>query len=136
MQAYLAENFFEERQARELAEPTRIVWFAEDSHRNAIGYVMFRLGTRASGVHGERPAEVERIYVDRSSHRSGVGSRLMNACIEQAVASGCDVLWLAVWERNARAIAFYEQFGFRKVGAKDFQLGSDVQRDAVMERLL
>ena len=40
----------------------------------------------------------------------------------------------SVWERNARAIAFYERWGFRIVGDHIFQLGADAQRDLIMER--
>lgn len=44
------------------------------------------------------------------------------------------MLWLAVWEKNPRAIAFYEKNGFRAVGDQPFQVGSDTQRDIVMVR--
>jgi ribosomal protein S18 acetylase RimI-like enzyme len=44
------------------------------------------------------------------------------------------VVWLGVWERNPKAIAFYKKFGFREVGAHVFPLGSDPQRDVVMAR--
>jgi ribosomal protein S18 acetylase RimI-like enzyme len=37
-----------------------------------------------------------------------------------------------VWEKNPRAIAFYEKKGFRKVGRQTFLLGKDVQHDLVM----
>jgi diamine N-acetyltransferase len=41
-------------------------------------------------------------------------------------------MWLSVWERNPRAIAFYGKCGFRMVGSKDFWVGSDRQTDHVM----
>jgi ribosomal protein S18 acetylase RimI-like enzyme len=59
---------------------------------------------------------------------------LMEAAISTAREWRADVLWLGVWERNDRAIAFYEKQGFRIVGAQDFMLGSDRQRDHVMAR--
>jgi len=46
------------------------------------------------------------------------------------------VLWLGVWERNARAIAFYRKQGFEVVGEQEFMLGADRQRDLVMARRL
>ena len=45
-----------------------------------------------------------------------------------------DVLWLAVWERNERAIGFYRRFGFETCGALEFRLGHDVQSDLLMAR--
>ena len=41
-------------------------------------------------------------------------------------------LWLGVWERNPRAIAFYRKAGFVEVGSHTFVLGSDPQRDLVL----
>lgn len=136
MRAYLAGAFSAERQMRELADTNRIAWIAEDELRQPIGYALLRRGSRADGVVAERPAEVQRIYSIRDWHGRGVGSALMSACVEQAQAWGCDVLWLAVWERNPRAIAFYEKAGFSKVGRTTFKLGNDVQYDDVMARSL
>jgi RimJ/RimL family protein N-acetyltransferase len=41
-----------------------------------------------------------------------------------------------VWERNARAIAFYEKCGFMQAGSHVFLMGTDPQRDLVMIRWL
>jgi hypothetical protein len=41
-----------------------------------------------------------------------------------------------VWERNARAIAFYVKCGFRDVGSQPFLVGSDLQTDRVMARVI
>jgi diamine N-acetyltransferase len=132
MRDYLAGAFSEERQRAELADDSRHVWIALDSLGRAIGYVTMCRDTRTNGVVAERPAEVQRIYADRAWHGRGLGRALMAACVEQARAWNCDVLWLAVWERNPRAIAFYEKTGFRKVGRQTFVLGRDVQHDDVM----
>jgi diamine N-acetyltransferase len=45
-------------------------------------------------------------------------------------------VWLAVWERNLRAQAFYRKCGFEDCGAQDFMLGRDRQIDRVMVRAL
>jgi RimJ/RimL family protein N-acetyltransferase len=58
----------------------------------------------------------------------------MNACIDVMRDRRSDVVWLGVWERNPRAIAFYRKFGFVEVGDKVFPLGTDPQRDIVMAR--
>ena len=54
------------------------------------------------------------------------------AAKDAAVALGGQQMWLSVWERNPRAIAFYGKCGFRLVGTKDFWVGSDRQTDHVM----
>ena len=134
MRAYIASAFTVDGQALELADADRAVWIAEDAGRAAIGYAAVRRGGTAAGVQGERPAELQRLYVDQTWHGRGVGDALMGACIEQARTWHCDVIWLGVWERNPRAIAFYERIGFRSVGRQTFTLGRDVQRDLVMAR--
>jgi ribosomal protein S18 acetylase RimI-like enzyme len=58
----------------------------------------------------------------------------MSACIEELRQRGSDALWLGVWERNPRAISFYEKFGFVAVGERTFPLGGDPQRDIIMVR--
>jgi len=45
-------------------------------------------------------------------------------------------LELTVYERNARAIAFYERAGFVVTGNTIFAVGQDLQSDLVMEMKL
>lgn len=136
MREFLASTYTVDIQRAELADPNRTTWLAESSDGTAIGFAMLRRGSRSDGVRGERPVEVQRIYADRTVHGRGVGAQLMAACVAEARASNADVLWLAVWEKNQRAIAFYEKEGFGRVGVQDFQLGSDTQHDYVMARNL
>jgi len=54
------------------------------------------------------------------------------AALDSAAAAGYSTLWRGVWDRNARAIAFYERWGFARVGSHPFQLGggrADGSRD-------
>ena len=75
-----------------------------------------------------------RFYVDRPLHGTGLARRLMDAVLEAARSRAKRTLWLGVWERNARAQAFYRKAGFMDVGAQTFRLGRDVQTDRVMTR--
>jgi hypothetical protein len=68
MQSYLAESFTPERQAAELAESNRRTWIAEDTAGVAVGYAVLIRGEASQFVDGNRPAELRRIYVDRSLH--------------------------------------------------------------------
>jgi ribosomal protein S18 acetylase RimI-like enzyme len=64
----------------------------------------------------------------------GAAHELMNACVDEMVHRGSDVIWLGVWDRNPGAIAFYKKFNFREIGEHVFPLGTDPQRDIVMAR--
>jgi GNAT superfamily N-acetyltransferase len=136
MAGYLKSAFNPAQQMAELAEPRNLFFMASAEDGSVVGYAMLIRSSRTSTVEAADPAEINRIYIDRTLHGSGAGAALMSACIEQARAWNADALWLAVWEKNPRAIAFYEKSGFRQVGRKTFQLGSDLQHDFVMVRNL
>jgi ribosomal protein S18 acetylase RimI-like enzyme len=136
MQDYLASAFSPDIQKAEIADPDRATFLAFDDSETAIGYAMARRGSRSNGVVAERPVEVQRIYVDRTLHGTGLGAALMAACVDQARAWNGEVLWLGVWQENPRAIAFYKRTGFVVVGEQEFMVGRDVQHDFVMARPL
>ena len=80
--------------------------------------------------------ELKRLYVTRSWHGKGVAQALMDAALDAARARGAKTLWLGVWERNERAVAFYGKYGFARVGEHTFVLGSDAQTDWLLARPL
>jgi ribosomal protein S18 acetylase RimI-like enzyme len=133
MAAYLAESFGPEIQRRELAEPDSRFLIAQ-SGGSAAGYARLRFGSAPESIAGRKPVEIARIYAGKAWIGRGVGSRLMQACLEEAGQAGCDVIWLDVWERNPRAIAFYRSWNFTIVGTQTFRLGKDQQRDLLMAR--
>lgn len=133
MTAYLAQAFGPEKQAAELADPGTILLIAMFDEE-AVGYARLREGPAPDCVPAGRPIEIVRFYAVAAWIGRGVGASLMAACLEHARRCGCDVIWLDVWERNVRAIAFYQRWGFAEVGTQDFILGSDVQRDLLMAR--
>ena len=97
-------------------------------------FAQLRHGPTPACVSSSRPFELWRFYVDHAWHGRGVAGQLMQAALEEAAATGATEVWLGVWERNPRAIAFYRKFGFVDVGAHEFRLGADVQTDRVMVR--
>ena len=133
--AYLATSFSVAQQTAELEDPASTFLIAEvEGH--AAGYAMLREGEPEQGVEGANPIELVRLYVLREWLGRGVGEQLMRACIDEAHQAGHETLWLGVWERNARAQAFYRKWNFRAVGEHVFELGADRQRDLLMERSL
>lgn len=132
---YLDASFGPEKQAAELAEPGVIFLIAEIDGV-AVGYAQLRSGESPESISGLEPIELARIYVSQKCLGLGVGEALMRACIEEARRAGHQTMWLGVWERNVRAQAFYRKWNFSIVGEHIFQLGSDPQRDLLMERPL
>ena len=132
---YLDASFGPEKQAAELAEPGVIFLIAEVDGV-PVGYAQLRSGESPECVSGSAPIELARIYVSQARLGLGVGEALMRACIDAARRAGHQTMWLGVWERNVRAQGFYRKWNFSIVGEHIFQLGSDPQRDLLMERAL
>ncbi|HYL72161.1 MAG TPA: GNAT family N-acetyltransferase [Candidatus Dormibacteraeota bacterium] len=120
-------------QAAEIASADGIT-LVSAAGQQLVGYAQLRWGRAPACVSGRAAGEIQRLYVARDWHGKGVARELMEACIEALVRRGSDVLWLGVWERNLRAIAFYRKYGFVAVGDHVFPLGRDPQRDIVMAR--
>jgi diamine N-acetyltransferase len=133
MAAYLDESFSPEIQAAELVDPASITLIAEVEGRFA-GYARLKQGRPGMEISGQRPVELVRIYAEQEFIGSGLGSALMQACLEEAARRGYDTVWLGVWEKNPRAIRFYEKWGFNIIGTQAFKLGQDIQTDIVMQR--
>ena len=135
MAAYLAASFSLEKLTAELTDPLSIFFIAEvDGH--AGGYAKLHSGKALDGVEGQKPIELVRLYVSRKWLGRGVGQALMQRCVNEARGKGFQTIWLGVWERNDRALAFYRKWNFREVGEHIFQLGSDPQRDILMQRAI
>ena len=126
--AYLAKTYGEAQQRREIEDP-RVATLVGEQDGSLIAFAQLRI--EPSGK-----IEIARFYVDRPYQGRGVAQMLMQAVVEEAQRARARVLWLGVWERNDRAIAFYSKCGFRDTGSQPFLLGSDLQTDRVMVRSL
>ncbi|HKW49465.1 MAG TPA: GNAT family N-acetyltransferase [Gemmatimonadaceae bacterium] len=137
LETYLGTAFSELRQRTELSDSNSRIWLATIGE-DILGYAHVRLARVPSGkaIAESRHVEIARIYADHRWHGRGLGGALMSMCVGAAREWGPDVLWLGVWEKNPRAIAFYEKHGFQVIGDQPFLLGADLQRDLVMARRL
>jgi diamine N-acetyltransferase len=135
MQAYLCSSFGAEIQAGEIQQPGCLFIILENQHIPA-GYARLQGGSTETCITGANPVELVRIYLLREWIGQGAGSRLMQACLEEALRRRYDVIWLGVWEKNQNAIAFYRKWGFEVVGTHTFQLGQDMQQDLILQKEL
>jgi ribosomal protein S18 acetylase RimI-like enzyme len=135
MALYLASNYGPTRQAAELQDG-RIVTLVAEASGELAGFAQLRESPAPACVTGQSPIELWRFYVDREWHGQGLAQALMAASLEAAAARGAGTIWLTVWERNDRALAFYRKCGFEVRGDKEFMLGNDPQTDRVMTRSL
>lgn len=123
--------FAEASQAEALADPhvTVLLAFCGEA---LSGFVQLRIGVPPPGVTRTPCIELHRLYVDSPWHGRGVGRALLDQACAAASATGALALWLNVFERNARAIAFYRKSGFVDVGSAEFLVCDDRLTDRVM----
>ncbi len=131
MDDYCRAAFTIERQRAEIEDPDRQVLLLERAGELAA-YAMLWAGPVPACVTGGDAVELLHFYVDRAWHGRGLAGELMGATMAAAGRRGARTVFLAVWEHNLRAISFYTKQGFRDVGSRPFQLGSDLQTDRLM----
>ncbi len=143
MRAYLAEHFTEAALQRVLVDPACHVLVLEDG-ATPVGWALLlsgRSAPREASVAGPDTSpgsevEIRRFYVDARLHGGDAGPALLASTLARVRELGAAAVWLAVWEHNRRAQAFYRKHGFRRVGTQAFRLGSDTQTDDVLLRPL
>lgn len=131
VKAYLEEAFTEEQFLEEMEEPSSTFYIAEIKSK-IVAYSKLNLIPAQTDVHDPESLEVARLYVLEEFHGLGIGSILMEFAIRFAKQNGKKYLWLGVWEKNEKALLFYEHRGFRQFGQHPFPFGDEVQTDYLM----
>jgi ribosomal protein S18 acetylase RimI-like enzyme len=127
---HIVESFGKTQQHAELLNPN-IKTLLVEIENELVGYAQLRLKPIPVAVGFEVSAELWRIYVDQSSHGLGIGRQLLSRVGELASEMSHEKIWLGVWERNLKAIAFYHKLGFKEVGNHEFHMDVEIQNDLV-----
>lgn len=135
MALHLETAYGRSQQHAELIDPG-ITTLLVEAGGHLTAYAQLRTSVTPECVNGESPVELWRFYVSREWHGRGVAQALMDSVETEARRLGGRTLWLGVWERNHRALAFYRKAGFVKVGSHVFMVGTDAQTDCIMIRPL
>ncbi len=142
---FIAAHLGEDSFARYLADPTRTVLVAASAEGELLGYTMVVFGEptdpdvraaleAASVSTGVRTAELSKCYTRPDQHGTGVATALLTATLAHGDAATVDRIWLGVNQLNERAQRFYAKHGFRRVGTKQFVVGSRTESDYVLLR--
>ncbi|MHA6530607.1 GNAT family N-acetyltransferase [Paenibacillus sp. BAC0078] len=135
MKAYLERAYNLSQLEKELSNSSSEFYFIYSSGEIA-GYLKVNTDDAQSEMMGNNSLEIERIYIRKQFHKQGLGSYLINKAIEIAVTRNKEKIWLGVWEKNERAIAFYNKMEFVQTGAHSFYMGDEEQTDFIMTRTL
>lgn len=135
MAQYLEEGFSVEKLTREFNDPNSAFYFAHLDDE-VVGYLKLNFGGAQTELQDPNAVEIERIYVRRAFQGRSVGQALYDHALALARSRQARFVWLGVWEKNDRAIRFYERNGFVPFGTHVFMLGDDAQTDMLMKRSL
>ena len=135
MRNYLRDNLSLKKLGEELNNPESSFYFAEMKDQ-VIGYLKLNVGAAQNEWKENTGLEIERIYVLKEYHGQKIGQLLFEKAISIATSMKMQYVWLGVWEKNKRAIAFYTKNGFKVVYQQLFKLGDDVKTDYLMKRTL
>jgi ribosomal-protein-alanine N-acetyltransferase len=84
----------------------------------------------------DREAEILNIAVDPLQRRTGVGSALVAAILEEAIRAEVQRVFLEVRALNQTAIAFYERHGFTISGERKQYYRAPAENAVLMQNLI
>ena len=130
---YLERAFNKKRLKEELSNENSYFYFILENDEIA-GYLKLNILSAQTEDMGNDSMEVERIYIRSKFKRKGYGKIFIEKAIELAREKNKASIWLGVWEKNLKAIAFYESLGFVKKSSHSFFMGEDEQTDYIMRK--
>ncbi|MFI3142112.1 MAG: GNAT family N-acetyltransferase [Clostridia bacterium] len=135
MDSYMDSAFKYDTIKNELSNPNSLFYFlyADDE---LAGYFKLNVNEAQTDFCEEFGLEVQRIYVAKKFQSLGLGAQILSFAVEKASKLDKAYVWLGVWEKNFRGIAFYEKNGFIKSGMHSFFMGDEQQFDFVMKKEL
>jgi ribosomal protein S18 acetylase RimI-like enzyme len=132
---YISESFNIKNLSNELTgqELTFFIAFISGA---AVGYAKLDAASRDPSIITRRTIELKRLYTLERIWGKGVGEALLRHCEQFAIETGCESIWLGVWQQNERGQRFYRKQGFEKRGTLEFPYGEAVGINDVMEKTL
>ncbi len=128
---YLRTAFHRDTLLAELQDKDVSFYFVKVDTETA-GYFKLNEDLAQTEVKSGNSIELERIYVLNTFQGSGIGSWMLDEIKQIAFEKGKQFLWLGVWEKNRKAIRFYQRLGFTKFGIHPYFIGKDEQTDWLM----
>ena len=132
MHRYIFENFSTDKLTDEINNADSEFYFAVIEDK-IIGYIKINFREAQTEIKSAESLELERIYAVKEFHAKGVGKLLFDTALQIAKENKLQYVWLGVWEKNEKAIRFYEKNGFKVFDKHVFVLGDDAQTDLMMK---
>jgi len=135
LQRYVAQTFSETAVLADLANANHTYFVAVQADQ-LIGFSQLTNTPVPSCVVRTPAIELARFYVASEQQGRGVAGVLLETTQAAAWQSSYRALWLCVWEKNARALAFYQKWGFAPVGKHDIVVEETIFQDHILVKEL
>lgn len=124
IETYVSNNYNKEVFTKDLTDPTKHYSLVEMDNVIA-GYSCISINTQNESIPLTNIAKLDRLYLLKEYYDKGLGQKLFNHNVRLCKENNQTGLWLFVWKKNYRAIAFYLKMGCIIVGTQDFWLTPD-----------
>ena len=135
MELYLAESRNFDQVEKEFHDPNTTLLFTE-SEEKITGFMKINNGGAQSEKFDSLSLELERIYLLEEHQGKGYGKEMVDYFEQMGRGLAVDMIWLGVWKKNPRAVSFYQRLGFEIFDEHDYLLGTDLQRDYLMRKMI
>ena len=135
MKNYLLDNFNGQKMQKELLNVNSLFFLALFNDL-PVGYLKLNFNEAQTELKLKESLEIERIYVLKKFQGKKIGQALFQKALFIGNQKSLDFIWLGVWEKNEKALAFYDKAGFKRFDKHIFKLGNDEQTDILMKMKL
>jgi len=132
MAAYMKDGFSINKLQSELLDPNSEFYFAY-INKDLAGYLKINIGSSQTDIKSDKGLEIQRIYLLKDFYGKKIGQLLLDKTIAIARQNNLEYIWLSVWEKNPKAIKFYEKNRFIEFNKHIFTLGTEEQTDIMMK---
>lgn len=133
--AHLKSEHTADYYAAKLADDQVDILIGETPLGAPVGYLMM-VSAEHSGLQDVGDIELKRIYLLGPWQGGGNGTDLMSRALDIAKKRQAKRILLSVYEKNHKAVAFYERAGFTQIGETVFMVGDIAFRDMVYAKSL
>jgi diamine N-acetyltransferase len=99
-----------------------------------VGFTKLSENKIPKGLNGKKKIQVERIYVLKEYQGFKIGTELIEKVVTVAKEEEYKVIWLTVWQKNNKAVQFYQKAGFVIYDTDTFQFGDELHDDFLMKK--
>jgi diamine N-acetyltransferase len=131
MEDYLQSQFAHDKIMEELLN-RNARFFLAYLEEVPVAFTKVRNDRQIKKLEDIKALEIQRIYVLQEYQGFSVGKAMLDMVKELARNEGYKTIWLQVWQKNNKAIRFYQKGGFVVFETANFKLGNDIQQDFLM----